>query len=441
MAVRITAVVPGSPAARAGICAGWQLEAINRNEIEDVLDYQFYSTDKKLKIDLRDDAGKNRHIAVRKEEYEDLGLEFESYLMDRQHHCKNKCIFCFVDQMPPGMRETLYFKDDDARLSFLFGNYITLTNLRQKDIDRMIKMHISPVNVSVHTMDPALRQKLMGNPAAASSLDFLRQLAEAGIKINTQLVLCPGINDGEQLVRSLRELGSLYPSVESIAAVPVGLTKYREGLFPLRPYTKEEAQAVIETIHRFSEDFLAREGVRLAYPADEFFLKAQMPLPDDEYYGEFNQLENGVGLLSLLRREIADELEDWEDEGLSRRVSLATGEAAAPFLREEIAKIKKRFPGLDCTVYEIRNEYFGEHITVAGLVTATDLIRQLKGKDLGEELLIPGVMLRHEQDKFLDDQTVEDVQRALGVSVRTVDNDGTQFLLALLGVQDGPEEE
>lgn len=440
MAVRITAVVPGSPAARAGICAGWQLEAINQNEIEDVLDYQFYSTEKKLKIDLQDETGKGRHIAIRKEEYEDLGLEFASYLMDRQHHCKNKCIFCFVDQMPPGMRETLYFKDDDARLSFLFGNYITLTNLRQKDIDRMIKMHISPVNISVHTMDPALRQKLMGNPAAASSLDFLRQLAAAGIKINTQLVLCPGINDGEQLVRSLQELGNLYPSVESIAAVPVGLTKYREGLFPLRPYTQEEARAVIETIHRFSEDFLAREGVRLAYPADEFFLKAQMPIPDDEYYGEFNQLENGVGLLSLLRREIADELEDWEDEGLSRRVSLATGEAAAPFLREQIAQIKKRFPGLDCTVYEIRNDYFGEHITVAGLVTATDLIRQLKGKDLGEELLIPGVMLRHEQDRFLDDQTIEDVQRALGVSVRTVDNDGTQFLLALLGAYDEPEE-
>ncbi len=440
MAVRITAVVPGSPAARAGICAGWQLEAINQNEIEDVLDYQFYSTEKKLKIDLQDETGKGRHIAIRKEEYEDLGLEFASYLMDRQHHCKNKCIFCFVDQMPPGMRETLYFKDDDARLSFLFGNYITLTNLRQKDIDRMIKMHISPVNISVHTMDPALRQKLMGNPAAASSLDFLRQLAAAGIKINTQLVLCPGINDGEQLVRSLQELGNLYPSVESIAAVPVGLTKYREGLFPLRPYTQEEARAVIETIHRFSEDFLAREGVRLAYPADEFFLMAQMPIPDDEYYGEFNQLENGVGLLSLLRREIADELEDWEDEGLSRRVSLATGEAAAPFLREQIAQIKKRFPGLDCTVYEIRNDYFGEHITVAGLVTATDLIRQLKGKDLGEELLIPGVMLRHEQDRFLDDQTIEDVQRALGVSVRTVDNDGTQFLLALLGAYDEPEE-
>lgn len=441
MAVRITAVVSESPAAQAGICSGWLLTAINRNAIEDILDYQFYSTEKKLKVDLQDETGKERHVTVRKGEYDDLGLEFESYLMDRQHHCKNKCIFCFVDQMPPGMRETLYFKDDDARLSFLFGNYITLTNMQQKDIDRIIKMHISPVNISVHSMDPALRQKMMGNPAAASSLDFLRQMAAAGIKINTQLVLCPGINDGVQLVHSLRELGALYPSVESIAAVPVGLTKYREGLFPLRPYTKEEAREVIRIIHAFSDDFLDREGVRLAYPADEFFLKAEVPVPDDAYYGEFNQLENGVGLLSLLRQEIADEIEDWEDEGISRRISLATGEAAAPFLREQVAEIKRRFPGLHCTVYEIHNDYFGEHITVAGLVTATDLICQLKGKDLGEELLIPGVMLRHEQDRFLDDQTLEDVQQALGVPVRTVDNDGAQFLLALLGVEENPEQE
>ena len=441
MAVQITAVVSGSPADRAGICPGEMLMAINHNPIEDILDYQFYITDKKLQVDLQNKDGKGRRITVRKGEYEDLGLEFASYLMDKQHHCKNKCIFCFVDQMPPDMRETLYFKDDDARLSFLFGNYITLTNMKQKDIDRIIKMHISPVNISVHTMDPALRQMMMGNPAAASSLDFLRQLAVAGIKINTQLVLCPGINDGEQLICSLRELGALYPSVESIAAVPVGLTKYREGLFPLRPYTKEEAREVIRIIDTFSDDFFAREGVRLAYPADEFFLKADLPIPDSEYYGEFNQLENGVGLLSLLRQELADEIEDWEDEGFSRRISLATGEAAAAFLREEIAKIQKRFPGLDCTVYGIHNNYFGEYITVAGLVTATDLIDQLKGKDLGEELLIPGVMLRHEQDKFLDDQTIEDVEQALGVPVRTVDNDGTQLLLALLGAGEDSEWE
>lgn len=438
MAVQIMAVAPGSPADRAGIRSGESLLAINQNPIEDILDYQFYMTDEKLKIDLLDTDGAPRHVVVCKGEYEELGLEFESYLMDKQHHCKNKCIFCFVDQMPPGMRETLYFKDDDARLSFLFGNYITLTNMEQKDIDRIVKMHISPVNISVHTMNPALRQKMMRNPKAASSLDYLRQLAAAGIKINTQLVLCPGMNDGAELVRSLKELGALYPSVESIAVVPVGLTKYRDGLFPLRPYTKEEARQVIQTIHAFSNDFLKREGARLAYPADEFFLKAELPIPDDEYYGEYNQLENGVGLLSLLRQELSDALEEWEDDGVCRRISLATGEAPADFLRGEIRKVKQRFPGLDCTVYAIHNDYFGENITVAGLVTATDLIRQLKGKDLGEELLIPGVMLRHEQDKFLDDWTIADVQHALGVPVRTVDNDGMQFLLALLGVEEDP---
>ncbi|MDD3193147.1 MAG: DUF512 domain-containing protein [Oscillospiraceae bacterium] len=441
MAVQIMAVSPGSPADRAGIQPGEVLAAINQNPIEDILDYQFYMTDRKLRVELQSTAGKLRRVTVRKDEYEELGLEFESYLMDKQHYCKNKCIFCFVDQMPPGMRETLYFKDDDARLSFLFGNYITLTNMEQKDIDRIIKMHISPVNISVHTMNPALRQKMMLNPKAASSLDYLRQLAAAGIKINTQLVLCPGINDGAELVRSLEELGALYPSVESVAAVPVGLTKYREGLFPLRPYTKTEAKEVVQTIHAFSEDFLEREGVRMAYPADEFFLKAEIPIPDDMYYGEYNQLENGVGLLALLRQELADAMEDWEDEGVSRRISLATGEAPAAFLREQIAEVQKRFPGLDCTVYAIHNDYFGEEITVAGLVTATDLIRQLKDKNLGEELLIPGVMLRHEQDKFLDDGTIEDVQQALGVPVRTVDNDGAQFLQALLGVEDCSDDE
>lgn len=439
MAVKIMSVLPGSPADRAGISAGETLLRINKNAIEDILDYQFYMTDRKLQLELEGESGKIRHVAVRKDEYEELGLEFETYLMDKQHYCKNKCVFCFVDQMPPNMRETLYFKDDDSRLSFLFGNYITLTNMEQKDIDRIIKMHISPINVSVHTMNPTLRQEMMKNPRAATSLQYLRQLAGGGIKINTQLVLCPGVNDGAELTRSLEELGDLYPGVESIAAVPVGLTKFRDGLYPLRPYTKEEAQGVVGTIERFSQTFLEKEGVRLAYPADEFFLKAEIAIPDDAYYGEYNQLENGVGLLALLRQELAEALEDWEDEGISRRVSLATGKAAGAFLREEIAKITKKFPGLSCTVYEIENNYFGENITVAGLITATDLIKQLRGKDLGEELLIPGVMLRHEQDKFLDDLTIQDVQDGLGVSVKTVDNDGSQFLMALLGEEDNPD--
>ena len=437
MAVKIMQVAKHSPADKAGVKADEMLVKINGNPIEDILDYQFYATENKLQIELEKD-GLTRSVQVKKNQYDELGLEFETYLMDKQHHCKNKCIFCFVDQMPPNMRETLYFKDDDARLSFLFGNYITLTNMEQKDIDRIIKMHISPVNVSVHTMNPALRQKMMLNPKAASSLDYLRQLAEAGVKINTQLVLCPGINDGDELRYSLQELGKLYPSVESIAAVPVGLTKYRDGLYPLEPYTKEGAEEVIDIIHSFADDVEKEHGVRLAYPSDEFFLKAERKIPEDEYYGEYNQLENGVGLLALLRQELGYALEDWEDDGVSRRISLATGEDAADFLRQQIARVKEQFPGLDCTVYPIHNDFFGPHITVAGLVTSRDLIAQLKGKDLGEELLIPGVMLRHEQDKFLDDGTIEDVEQALGVPVRTVDNDGSQFLMALLGAEDDP---
>ena len=437
MAVKIMQVAKHSPADKAGVKADEMLVKINGNPIEDILDYQFYATENKLQIELEKD-GLTRSVQVKKNQYDELGLEFETYLMDKQHHCKNKCIFCFVDQMPPNMRETLYFKDDDARLSFLFGNYITLTNMEQKDIDRIIKMHISPVNVSVHTMNPALRQKMMLNPKAASSLDYLRQLAEAGVKINTQLVLCPGINDGDELRYSLQELGKLYPSVESIAAVPVGLTKYRDGLYPLEPYTKEGAEEVIDIIHSFADDVEKEHGVRLAYPSDEFFLKAERKIPEDEYYGEYNQLENGVGLLALLRQELGYALEDWEDDGVSRRISLATGEDAADFLRQQIARVKEQFPGLDCTVYPIHNDFFGPHITVAGLVTSRDLIAQLKDKDLGEELLIPGVMLRHEQDKFLDDGTIEDVEQALGVPVRTVDNDGSQFLMALLGAEDDP---
>lgn len=436
MSVKISGVERRSPAWRKGIRPGMSLLTVNGNEIQDVLDYRFYITEPQLKLEILCEDGNQKLFYLRKNQYDDIGLEFDTYLMDRQRCCQNHCIFCFIDQTPKGMRESLYFKDDDARLSFLFGNYITLTNITQREIDRIIKMHISPVNISVHTTNPSLRAMMMGNRFAGEKLEYLYCLAKAGIQLNTQLVLCPGINDGAELVYSLKELGKLYPSVESIAAVPVGLTKYREGLFPLRPYTKEEAQEVIKTIHAFSDDFLQRKGVRMAYPADEFFLKAEMPIPDDAYYGEYNQLENGVGLLSLLRQELSDALEDWEDDGVYRRVSLATGEAPANFLREQIDRVQQRFPGLNCTVYAIHNDYFGENITVAGLVTATDLIRQLKGKDLGEELLIPGVMLRHEQDKFLDDQTIQDVQQALGVPVRTVDNDGTQFLLALLGEED-----
>ncbi len=434
MGVWIKQVESGSPAQRHGIEAGEKLLEINGHPIADVLDYRFYMTERRLRILLQRADGKERTVRLRKDEYEDLGLEFETYLMDRQHSCKNKCIFCFVDQMPPGMRESLYFKDDDDRLSFFFGNYITMTNLSRQEIDRIIKMRISPINISVHTTDPQLRVQMMKNPKAADSLEYIRLLCEAGIKVNTQLVLCPGINDGPYLEKSLRDLGEMYPGVQSIACVPVGLTRFREGLYPLEGYTKEGARQVIETVNAFGDQYERRLGSRLCYPADEFYLKAQWPMPDADYYGEFDQLENGVGLFASLENEIDFELQNPDGRrGSGKLCTLATGAGAGPFIQQMVDKVAGVFPDVRVQVVPIVNRYFGESITVAGLVTATDLVDQLRGKQLGDTLLIPAVMLRHEKDRFLDDQTVEEVEQALGVTVRLVENDGHDFVDALLG--------
>ncbi|MBQ4101067.1 MAG: DUF512 domain-containing protein, partial [Oscillospiraceae bacterium] len=340
---------------------------------------------------------------------------------------------CFVDQMPPDMRETLYFKDDDSRLSFLFGNYTTLTNMPERDVQRIIKMHISPINVSVHTTNPKLRVAMMRNPNAGTSLEILKRFAEAGIKLNTQLVLCPGINDGDELRRSLADLSELYPSVQSIAVVPVGITSYREKLDEIKPYNKDTAKAVIDIVDEFSNNFLQKNGVRLAYSADEFYIKAEQPIPEYDYYEEFNQLENGVGLMALLKDEFETALDDIEKSSKTRHISIATGVDAEPFISKLVDDLCKKWHNLTCNVYAIKNNFFGETITVAGLVTATDLISQLKGKFLGDELLIPSVMLRHEKDKFLDDKTIADVENALGIKVRTVDNDGYELLSAITG--------
>lgn len=432
MPVKIESVERRSPAARAGIAAGELLYSINGNEIVDVLDYRFYMTERRLDLLLGGMDGKQRRVAVAKGEYDDLGLEFSTYLIDRQHTCQNKCIFCFVDQMPPNMRETLYVKDDDARMSFLFGNYITLTNLTEREVDRIIKMRISPINISVHTTNPALRTAMMKNPRAGESLRYLKRLAEHDIKINTQLVLCPEINDGAELERSIADLAALFPAVESIACVPVGTTKFRDGLAPLRPYTSGEARAVIDTIQRHSSRFLAEHGDRICYPADEFFLLAGLEIPEAEYYGAFNQLENGVGLLALLRQEFTEALDEPRRGKTPRRVTIATGAAAGPWMKSLVALAKNKYEQLDCGVETIQNVYFGENITVAGLITGTDLIAQLRGKDLGAELLITSAMLRHEQDKFLDDYTLEEVEAALNVQISVVDNDGRGLLEHML---------
>lgn len=439
MPVTIAGVEPGSIAERSGIRAGQRLVSIGGAPIRDVLDYRFYLTDPVLELVLEEDGAQPWSQTIRKEEYEDIGLLFDTYLMDRQRPCQNKCVFCFIDQLPPGMRESLYFKDDDSRLSFLFGNYITLTNLEEEDVDRIIRMRISPVNVSVHTTDPDLRVRMMANPKAGTSLAYLERLAGAGIRINAQLVLCPGINDGPALEKSLEDLGRLLPALQSVAVVPVGLTQYRRGLPELRPFTAESAARVIDRVEAFSEKLLQSAGERIALPADEFFLLAGRPLPDAAYYGDFNQLENGVGLVSLLRREVDEALEEAWEPVKGRRVTVATGTAAAPLLEELARRVVRRYPRASVRVLAVENRCFGSGVTVAGLVTGADLIRRLEGEDLGDALLIPSVMLRRERDLFLDDLTVEDVEKAAGCPVRLVDNDGYQLVERIL-LADGPPE-
>lgn len=432
MAVKIMSVEKHSPCARKGVKDGWTLLSVNGNEINDVLDYQFYIKDEKLELSLKNEKGKEKHIKIKKSEQDDIGLEFETYLMDKQNRCANGCIFCFIDQMPPDMRETLYFKDDDSRLSFLFGNYITLTNLSQRDVDRIIKMHISPVNVSVHTMNPDLRVQMMKNKNSGKSLEILKTFAENDIKLNAQLVLCPGINDGKELKFSLNELAKLYPSLQSIACVPVGITKFREHLPLLEEYNKETAAEVIRMVDEFGEKFMEHYGTRLAFCSDEFYILAERNMPGEEYYEDYPQIENGVGLCKSLELEFAAALADCDEKPNSKELSVATGVAAYPLIKSLADSVSKKYPDIKINVFEIVNRFFGESITVAGLITGKDLTAQLKGKALGEKLIIPSVMLRSEGDRFLDDVTLEELENELNINVEVSTNDGYELLDCIL---------
>lgn len=432
MAVKIASVRKHSPASRHFIKAGDKLLSINGNEVRDILDYQFYADDDELILEIEKESGRKRKVKLCPDG-EELGLEFDTYLMDKQRSCANNCIFCFIDQLPRGLRESLYFKDDDSRLSFFFGNYITLTNIGQRDVDRIIKMHISPVNISVHTTNPELRVKMMKNPRAGKVLEYINQLAEAGIKMNTQLVLCPGYNDGEELSRSLKELGALYPAVQSIACVPVGLTCCRDGLTPLAPFTKEQANDVLSRINIYNDKFLCYNNMNIAFAADEFYLKAEKPMPGEERYGDFLQLENGVGLWTLLKKEVIEELEDYSYSGGKRKVSVATGEAAYPLIKELCERICEKSQGLSVNVIKVPNVLFGRMITVAGLICGNDFYSALKDENLGEELLIPAVSLRREGDMFLDDVTLTELSEKLNVKITPVHNDGTEFVNKISG--------
>lgn len=438
MSVKIHSIKPHSPASRHFVKAGSKLISINGHEIRDVLDYQFYVDEDVLDIIIEKPNGKTKKIKFKNCNGE-TGFEFETYLMDKQRRCANNCIFCFIDQMPEGMRESLYFKDDDARLSFLFGNYITLTNLGDKDIDRIIEMHISPVNISVHTMNPELRVKMMGNNRAGKVLEYIKRLAEAGIKLNTQLVLCPGYNDGDELSYSLEELGKLYPSVQSIAAVPVGLTCHRDGLTNLSPFTKEQSEDVISRIDSYNSEFLCYNNTNIAFAADEFYLNAGKELPSCERYGDFPQYENGVGMWSLLKKEFDEALSELpEDYSLpdERKITMATGVAAYGLIKYIADTVQSKVKNIHINVVKIENKLFGERITVAGLLCGNDITDALLKTELFDEVLIPSVSLRREGDLFLDDVSIEELGARLKTKVTPVESDGYVLLQRILGEEE-----
>lgn len=436
MSTKIASVDQGSPAQRAGVRPGECLLEINGHQVVDVLDYKFHGYDARLTLTLRGEDGGTRTVKLKKEEGEDMGLNFETYLMDKARSCANKCIFCFVDQLPQGMRESLYFKDDDARLSFLMGNYITLTNLSDREAQRIIDLHISPINVSVHATDPALRAKLLGFPNGGRGLELMKRFADAGITMNCQIVACPGINDGPALQKSMEDLAAMHPGVNSVSIVPVGLTKHRQNCYPLEPYTPATAGAVVDMVEAYGAHCKDAFGTALFWCSDEFYLQAGRPIPEDEFYEDYTQLENGVGMLRLLRTEFDVALDLMDPvEGVTP-FSTACGVAAGPWIQEILdrAALKCHTKG---TVYPILNDFFGHTVNVSGLVTGGDLIRQLKGRDLGQRLLIPVNMLRHGEDVFLDDVTLADVRRELGVEVIPVNQDGFDLCDAIFEQNQG----
>ena len=428
---RIISIDASSPL-RHKVRVGDSVVSINGNRIVDVLDYKFFAYDRALTVRLRRESGEEYELTVRKLEGGDLGLEFESYLMDRPRSCANACVFCFIDQLPPGMRPTMYFKDDDARLSFLLGNYITLTNLSPREVERIIALHISPINVSIHTTDPELRCWMLQNRRAGESIEIMRRFAEKGIVMNCQIVCCPGLNDGEELLRTMRDLEAMHPGVHSVSVVPVGLTKYREGLYPLTPFTPEHAAETLDMVTAFGDECLKKHGTRIFFCGDELYLLAGRELPEDDFYEEHTQLENGVGMLRLLETEFRSALK-LSDEPDYVPFSIATGVSAAPYFQRLLELAKEKYPRLDGRVYAIENDFFGHSINVAGLITGQDLIAQLKGRQLGERLFISQNMLRRKEMDFLDDVKLTEAAEALGLPIYPVEQDGFALWDAISG--------
>ena len=428
----IKAVDPLSIAEELGIEPGDKLISINDNVIEDVFDYHYLVNDEELVVLIEKADGEEWELEIEKDYEEDLGITFEQGLMDEYRSCRNKCIFCFIDQMPKGMRETLYFKDDDSRLSFLQGNYITLTNMSDHDVERMVQYHLEPINISFQTTNPELRCKMLHNRFAGESLKKVDKLYEGGIHMNGQIVLCKGVNDGEELERSIRDLTKYLPYLQSVSVVPVGLTKYRDGLYPLEPFTKEDAMKVLDIIEGWQKKIYEEYGLHFIHAGDEWYILAEREMPEEERYDGYMQLENGVGMLRLLMDEFDEALVDLEGDDRKVEVSIATGKLAYPYLQRMIEKLQVKFPNVKVHLYWVRNDFFGEKITVAGLITGQDLIAQLKGRELGSKLLLPCNMLRDGEEVFLDDVTLTQVKDSLQVEIDIVKSSGWDFVERIL---------
>ena len=429
---RIRSVAEGSIAWEMEIEPGDVLLEINGQKIDDIFDYRYLVNDEYLVVLIEKSSGEEWELEIEKEYQEDLGIEFENPFLDDYRSCSNHCIFCFIDQLPKGMRPSLYFKDDDSRLSFIQGNYVTLTNMKDSDIDRIIRYHLEPINISFQTMDPKLRCRMLRNRKAGEAFAKIDRLYEAGIEMNGQIVLCKGVNDGEDLEHSLAQMERYLPCLKSVSVVPVGLTKYREGLYPLEPFEKEDARAVVAMIERWQDYYMKHYGTHLVHGGDEWYFLAQLPMPSEDTYDGYLQLENGVGMVTLLRSEVNAVLEGMQGDDRHREVSLATGMLAADLMRELVGKIREKFPGVICHVYAIRNDFFGERITVAGLLTGRDLLAQLKDRVLGEELLLPISLLRSGEEVFLDDMTADELGKSLQTKIGIVKSDGQSFVNSII---------
>ena len=435
----VKSLMSGGIGEELGIEPGDKLLAINGNEIQDVFDYYYYEESEQLLLLIEKPDGEEWELEIEKDEDESLGIEFDQSLMDEYRSCRNKCMFCFIDQMPKGMRETLYFKDDDSRLSFLQGNYITLTNMSDHDVERIVKYRLEPINISFQTTNPELRCKMLHNRFAGEALKKVDILYRGQIEMNGQIVLCKGVNDGEELERTIRDLTGYLPYLKSVSIVPVGLTKYRDGLYPLEPFTKEDAREVLSVIHRWQEKIYQEHGIHMIHAGDEWYVLAEEEVPEEARYDGYLQLENGVGMMRLLFNEVQEALSAVTGDGRQREISLATGRLMYPYIGKILEEIRKKFPNITTHLYAIRNDFFGERITVSGLITGQDLTGQLKGQPLGERLLLPCNMLKIGEPVFLDDFTLEEVENSLQVKTDIVKSSGQDLLDAVIGAYENDD--